>query len=142
MSYRQIYVRIIINTLVYTWIFLATYFVQDFNITKNWDNGSLTIKFYFLNEPNCHFINATGISVVFKTPIQLKKSFNITSDNDAQLVTLSKSGNYSVSVYDIVNGSLLGPVFEFYGIQVDLDISTTEHISSTCMSFQNETSKL
>lgn len=134
-SYRQIYVRIIINALVYIWIFLATYFVQDFNITKNWGNGSLTINYYFLNESNCGFINAPEISVVFKTPSQLKKSFNITSDKDAQLVTLSKSGKYSVSVFDIVNGSLLGPAFEFHGIQVDLDISITEHISSTCMSF-------
>ena len=105
---------------------IATYFVQDFSVAKNWDNGSVTIELQW--RTGCGFI-MPKVYVVFDDKTQrLKKSFNITSE-ETQLVTLSRSGNYSISVFDIYNGSLFGPAFELQEIQIDIPIIT-------CMSFQ------
>lgn len=141
MSYRQIYVRIIIALFIFSCLYLdtlATYFVQNFSIAKNWDNGSVTIALQvMINIYTSCMLIMPKLYVVFDEKTQrLKESFNFTSEGK-RLVTLSMSGNYSVSVFDIDNGSIFGPAFELQEVQID--IPTTEPVHSiTCMSFQTK----
>ena len=54
---------------------------------------------------SCHLIffdNARG----------LKQSFNVTGSKKTQL-KLKESGNYTVTVYDLVNGSIIGPAITY-----------------------------
>lgn len=110
--------------------------MQDFDIAKNWDNGSVVIEFQGMTEPiSCGYFMPLELHVVFAEKTHGPITFlNFTSEG-MWLVTLSMSGNYSVSVFDIVNGSLFGPAFEFQGIQVDIPITEPVH-SITRMSFQ------
>ena len=63
----------------------------------------------------CVFIEgsiADGCRVIFNdTTQELEYSFNITGSKE-ELVTVSESGDYNVTVYDIVNKSFVGPAFE------------------------------
>lgn len=63
----------------------------------------------------CDFIEesiADGCHVIFNDTTQkLEYSFNITRSKE-ELVTVPESGDYYVTVYDIVNKSFFGPAFE------------------------------
>ena len=45
------------------------------------------------------------------TTQELEYSFNITGSKE-ELVTVPESGDYNVTIYDIVNKSFVGPAFE------------------------------
>lgn len=45
------------------------------------------------------------------TTQEMEYSFNITASKE-ELVTVPESGDYNVTVYDIVNKSFVGPAFE------------------------------
>ena len=47
------------------------------------------------------------------TTQKLEYSFNITGSKE-ELVTVPESGDYNVTVYDIVNKSFVGPAFELW----------------------------
>lgn len=58
-----------------------------------------------------------GCHVTFNDTVQeLHESFDITTMN--QLVHLSKSGNYTVMVYDIINKTFIGPASIKVGILI------------------------
>lgn len=64
----------------------------------------------------CFFIEgsiADGCLVIFSdTTQELEYSFNISTGSKEELVAVPESGNYTVTVYDIVNKSFVGPAFE------------------------------
>lgn len=63
----------------------------------------------------CVFIRgsiAESCHLVFNDIAQgQEESFNVTEPE--QSLILKKSGNYSVSVYDVVHGSIIGPAIEY-----------------------------
>lgn len=63
----------------------------------------------------CVFIQgsiAESCHLVFNDIAQgLVESFNVTEPKE--ILVLKGSGNYSVSVYDVVNGSIIGPAIEY-----------------------------
>ena len=62
-----------------------------------------------------------GCQVVFNDTAQgIQKYFNITGSNE-KLVPLINIGNYTVTVYDLINGSVIGPALE--SIQIFLSPS-------------------
>ena len=67
-------------------------------------NGSVLVKCIFIQG-----LPAKQCYVVFTDINQgLEESFHVTGSEDS-LLTLSFSGNYSVTAYDIFNGSIFGP---------------------------------
>ena len=57
------------------------------------------------------------------------ESFDITG-SDSTIISLSTNGRYTVTVYDIINGSIYGPSF-YYPQEIRIDIVS---ISSTSTS--------
>ena len=58
-------------------------------------------------------LTVEGCHVTFTDKgLRLEESFNITGSGGAQ-ISLQHSGNYTVTVYDIVNGSIIGPAFQY-----------------------------
>ena len=88
-------------------IIIATYNVQNFSIAEN-SNGSVTVKCVFMQgsiSESCYFI--------FLDAVQgLEKHFTVAGSRKTNL-TLTKSGNYSVKVYDLVDGILYGPAIVY-----------------------------
>ena len=79
--------------------------MQGLNISSN--NDVVLVKCIFiegLTVEGCH-VTLTDMS------LGLEESFNITGSRGTQL-SLQHSGNYTVTVYDIVNGSIIGPAFQ------------------------------
>lgn len=94
-----------------TLYFLATYHVQDLNI-KPYSNGSVGVQCLYY----CQQVASNGCQVAFNDTAQgIEKSFNITGLHE-KLVPLTNNGNYTVTVYDLVNGSVIGPALEFFQI--------------------------
>ena len=95
--------------------FVATFYVQGLNISSN--NDFVLVECIFiegLTVQGCH-VTFTDMS------LGLEESFNITGSGGTQL-SLQHSGNYTVTVYDIVNGSIIGPAFQ-YSIPIEFVIS-------------------
>ena len=85
--------------------FVATFSVQGLNISSN--NDFFLVKCIFIEGSTvegCH-VTFTDMS------LGLEESFNITGSGGTQL-SLQYSGNYTVTVYDIVNGSIIGPALQ------------------------------
>lgn len=86
--------------------FVATFYVQGLNISSN--NDFVLVECIFiegLTVEGCH-VTFTDMS------LGLEESFNITGFGGTQL-SLQYSGNYTVTVYDIVNGSIIGPALHY-----------------------------
>lgn len=95
--------------------FSATFNVQDFFVSNDGNiNGSVKVQCFFeLNIKLCDidaFDEEPTIKechVVFSTNDTVNElSFTITGSKET-LVTLCKSGNYTVTVYDSINGSII-----------------------------------
>ena len=89
-------------------MYLATYNTQNFSIRSDAHNGSVIVTCMFIEgslTKSCHLKftdNVRGIN----------ESFNITG-SEQTLLTLKESGDYTVTVYDIVNGSIIGPAITY-----------------------------
>ena len=102
----------------YTWTILlrltpfllsiATYHVQDLLVsTYEYNNGSFLLKCLFAAGST-----AETCLVTFTHNVQgFVESFTVGSK--AELISLSVSGNYTVRVYDIINGFIIGPSIEY-----------------------------
>ena len=78
---------------------LATYNIQHVMI-MNEDNGSVSVQCVFVSGST-----ADGCHVIFTDINQgIVESFNIT---EATQITLLTSGNYTVTIYDIVNENII-----------------------------------
>ena len=97
-------------------LLLATFHTQDIRISSLYNNGSVNVQCVFVSGST-----ADGCHVIFNnTANGQSESFNITGSTNT-MITLSTSGNYTVTVYDIINGSFYGPVV-LYPQQVYIDI--------------------
>lgn len=85
----------------------------------------------------CQHVASNECQVVFiDTARGIPKHFNITGLNE-KLVYLTDNGYYTVMVYDLVNGSAIGPVLE--PTQLEVDIFLPSLIISTHSSSPNVT---
>lgn len=86
--------------------FVATFYVQGLNISSN--NNFVLMECIFVKG-----LTAEGCHVTFTDmSLGLEESFNITGSGGTQ-ISLQLSGNYTVTVYDIVNGSIIGPALQY-----------------------------
>ena len=86
--------------------FVATFYVQGLNISSN--NNFVLVECIFVEG-----LTVEGCHVTFTDKnLDQEESFNITGSGGTQL-SLQHSGNYTVTVYDIVNGSIIGPAFQY-----------------------------
>ena len=73
---------------------------------------------------------ADGCHVIFTdTTNGRNESFDIMG-SDSTIISLSISGYYIVTVYDIINGSLYGPSF-YYPQEIHIDTSTSSSLSGS-----------
>ena len=84
---------------------IATYYLQYLNVSSaNYTDGSVKVKCVFLEGSI-----AEGCHIVFNDTTQgLMESFDITGSGE-MLLRISESGSYTLTAYDIVNGSIVGP---------------------------------
>ena len=80
--------------------------MQGLNISSN--NNFVLVECIFVEG-----LTVEGCYVTFTDmSLGLEESFNITGSGRRQL-SLQHSGNYTVTVYDIVNGSIIGPALHY-----------------------------
>ena len=97
--------------------------MQGLNISSN--NDFVLVECIFIEG-----LTAEGCHVTFTDmSLGLEESFNLTESGGTQL-SLQYSGNYTVTVYDIVNGSIIGPAFQ-YPIPIEFVISVLPSPSFT-----------
>lgn len=97
--------------------------MQGLNISSN--NDFVLVECIFVEG-----LTVQGCHVTFTDMILgLQESFNITGSGGTQL-SLQHSGNYTVTVYDIVNGSIIGPALQ-YSIPIEFVISVLPSPSFT-----------
>lgn len=118
--------------------FSATFNVQDFFVSNDGNiNGSVKVQCFFeLNIKLCDIEEHTikECHVVFSTNDTVNDmSFNITGSKET-LVTLCKSGNYTVTVYDSINGSIIDDKPAVDPKKLEVIISSTPCISNSMYS--------
>ena len=92
----------------WAYMFIATYNAQNFSIRSDAPNGSVMVACIFIEgslTTSCHLKFIDNVR-------NLNESFNITGPEQTPL-TLKESGNYTVTVYDLVNGSIIGPAITY-----------------------------
>ncbi|XP_019857003.1 PREDICTED: uncharacterized protein LOC109585378 [Amphimedon queenslandica] len=97
---------------------LATYNVQDVLVSTE-GNGSVSVQCVFVSGST-----ADGCDVVF-TDTDQESSCNVSLllNQEPTLVTLP-AGNYTVTAYDNINGSLYGPVIQ-YPSSIEIQATST-----------------
>ena len=94
-----------INELFY---FIATYHVQGLTLQYYSDNGSVVVECRFAKRSTadgCHVILRESSKGTVKS-INMSK-FSIEESTVYQYISLLVSGNYTVTVHDIVNGTII-----------------------------------
>ncbi|XP_019856802.1 PREDICTED: uncharacterized protein LOC109585247 [Amphimedon queenslandica] len=113
---------------------ISTFHAQNISIISSYANGSVSVQCVFVSgstADGCHVIfTDTSNGTVFNVSLPLAQQ--------PTLVTLP-AGNYTVTAYDIINGSLYGPAVyptpvEIIKIMHSTSSSTHESISSTASS--------
>ena len=100
------YVRVQINDANNTdFIIIATYNVQDFSIDVN-SNGSVAVTCVISRG----LINESCYLIFSDTAQGIKENFTVAGNTN---ITLTESGNYNVEVYELFDGAIYGPVFEY-----------------------------
>ena len=94
--------------------FLATYRVQHTNL-EQYSNGSVIVSCQYC-VPVAESIGE-GCYVMFNNSAGGLETLNITGTNE-EIVTFKESGNYTVTTYDLVNGSIKGPAIAPKQIEV------------------------
>ena len=109
------YVRII-SSVYLLLIFLDTYNVQDLNLKTNRSYTEMKCLYCMpkVNQSCC---------VKFSDIAQGVEENFVVSGLDEKIVTLKRNGNYTVTTYDLVNGSCIGPAIE--PIQVVINYNST-----------------
>ena len=102
------YVRVQNDAIIYIdFIIIATYNVQDFSIDVN-SNGSVTVTCVFMEGS----INEHCLISFIDTAHGLENFFTAQGFKETNLA-LTESGNYTVEVYDIVDGTIYGPAIVY-----------------------------
>ena len=99
----------ILLRLHFYYLCIATYHVQDLLVSDyEYNNGSFLLKCLFASAGS----TAETCLVTFTHNVQgFVESFTVGSKK--ALISLSVSGNYTVKVYDIINGFIIGPSIEY-----------------------------
>ena len=114
----------------------ATYQVTDLNITNQYTDGSVSVQCVFVSGST-----AGGCHVIFTdTTNGRNESFDIMG-SDNTIISLSTSGNYTVTVYDIFNGSIYGPSF-YYPQEIHIDIVSIFSTSTSSSLFGSESKRI
>lgn len=132
MSLLLTYVRVITAILYYhsNSSFLATYRVQSTDL-KTYSNGSVVVSCLYC-VPVTESIGE-GCYVIFNNSAgEVEETLNITGSNK-EMLTLNEGGNYTVTPYDLVNGSIKGPATA--PIQLEVTIGKAYKLKLTIINY-------
>ena len=122
MSLLLTYVRVDTANLYYhsNSSFLATYRVQDTDL-KTYNNGSVVVSCLYC-VPVAESVGE-GCYIIFNNSAgEVEETLNITGTNE-EAITFKESDIYTVTTYDLVNGSIKGPATA--PIQLEVTIGKT-----------------
>ena len=107
--------------------FVATHYIQGLSISSNDTSGLVLVKCIFIQglpAKECHLVFTDAVQGV-------EEYFNI-SGSDYTSLSLSVSGNYTVSAYDLINGSIIGPaVKHFLSLIIAISSPSSTSVAST-----------
>ncbi|XP_019851265.1 PREDICTED: uncharacterized protein LOC109581525 isoform X2 [Amphimedon queenslandica] len=109
--------------------FISTYNVQDLLVSTE-ANGSVSVQCVFVSGST-----ADGCHVAFNNTSHGRNEYFTITGSESTIISLSTSGVYNVTGYDIVNGSLYGPAVQYHKL-VEVVI-----IPSSSMAFASSTNK-